>query len=342
MVFRWLFAAVCAKITLNDVTSAVRWTKNECISLIGFFSTKSEGQIFSDLEKDGIGKSMQFAQSVSEDLLERYNLTHADLPALVLLRNFDEDGKDIRSRREFRLAAKSRGTISDWSVAQLRKFAIQEAVPPYVLPDSGEEWQKRMELVQKSTLPRLFYYFSGQEEKKTFVNAFTAENNEPNEFFKKVVVIALEWTGDKKAKEKLKSFSGYKDKIKTPLLVKDGRKVGTAKKSDKLKSELRKALGLSAPKKITKESAQEESSLSLKDLVDEWGQCKFKKTEAAEREDFLTAKMEKTKEMDLHVKIVAHVGVHVDLLEMNEDDLRKEVETEGERKIIARKLLGME
>eukprot|EP00397_Hematodinium_sp_SG-2012_P031236 GEMP01033135.1.p1 GENE.GEMP01033135.1~~GEMP01033135.1.p1 ORF type:complete len:352 (+),score=91.97 GEMP01033135.1:52-1107(+) len=335
-----------AKVTLEKSMDAVVFSKKNPVSIIGFFKDRDQGKPFEKLEKE-FGKLVAFAQSTSREMLERYELTFDDLPCAILLRNFNEEGKDIGNRREIVVAAMDKGTIGKWDQKELKKFLVLEGVPPIIMPDQGPDYQARLELLQKSDLPKMFYYFNGKEQKKNLQSAFKVDEDEgmPVEFSKKVVVIALEWSGDKDGKDRMRSISGFKGKIKTPMLVQNTLALGDVKKPNGIKQVLRKALRLSAPKKKEKkeEKPAKEPTKSLKQLVDEWNASKFDKDEAVKTEDFLAAKAHYQKETGLHKKITMEVGEHTDLLERSEDELRAELETGTPwRKTIVKKLLGMD
>jgi len=171
--YMWLLlvALFCSSVLLVDgeeltsVKDAIFATKTNDVMAVGLFESKNDPgyEEFKAASDTFQGKeAMKMTYSFTKEVLERYQEeTQGRLPALIVFRNFDEDGKTKRGKRVKVIFEEDETGFGRLSLV---KFLFKAALPPVLaMPASGPDAQNRLNLGMRSNYPKMFVFTKERE-----------------------------------------------------------------------------------------------------------------------------------------------------------------------------------
>jgi len=316
---------------MKEPSEVIVFSKKSWCTVIGYTKSEDDEQIFEDTYKE-LQEGCSFATASSESMLAKYELSKKDLPAAVLLRNFNDSGKDIKNRREVVIGSVKKKSIASWDKESLVEFITKQGVAPLISPGGGPDDKARWALAMKSKLPKLVWYYESTKQYKDVVEAFKVEDDAEPEFFPQVLIIMLQYTGDDEIKKQMRQMGQIPDKTdmkKMPIVAGGGKVIASGLKTSKaIQKELRKILQLSGPKKKEEKGGPESLGAARK----EWVTAKKKKEDAVAVEEFLVARdeFEKQKAAFKAMEALAEKPEHVLLAQKSKVELEAELEKESD------------
>merc|ERR550519_1278585 len=130
---------------MKEPSEVIVFSKKSWCTVIGYTKSEDDEQIFEDTYKE-LQEGCNFATASSENMLAKYELSKKDLPAAVLLRNFNDSGKDIKNRREVVIGSVKKKSIASWDKESLVEFITKQGVAPLISPGGGPDDKARWAL----------------------------------------------------------------------------------------------------------------------------------------------------------------------------------------------------
>jgi len=318
---------------IKTPSEAIIFSKKSFCTVLGYTKEEEQDLIFEDLAKE-LADGCTFATASSQAMMDKYELTKSDLPAAVLLRNFNDEGKDIKNRREARVASVKRQSIDAWGKEALKKFVTTQGVPPVIVPGGGPDDKPRWNLAMKSPLPKLLWYYESRKQAIDVFEAFRVPEDELSEFFAQVNIVMLHYEGDDEFKKQMREMGRLPESTKMtnfPMVVGGGKVIAQGLKTSKaIQKELRKILKLEGPKKKVDKSGFQ----TLADARRAWWSAKVAKVAAVEVEEFLVARdeFEKQKMAWKHMEALAENPEDLTLAALDTTELKTKLAEEADEK----------
>jgi len=217
-----LFAVpVAGKVEVTKVekaTDIIVQSKQHRLLAIGLAKKDDDIKTFKNMAAGFSKGTPQFMFSQDKDIFARYDLDEKDLPAMILLRNFNDAGKDLKNRRDTVKYVKSDGA---WKSAALREFIFTEGVAPIVtFPANGPDEQATLSLAFESQGTKMFMIWNSKAEKAILDELYQNNADEtPSKYFRKVTSFSVDWGSmSEDGKKELKSMIG-EDDIQPPMAI---------------------------------------------------------------------------------------------------------------------------
>lgn len=187
----WL--SVCSDVT--TITSGKQlksYTADNAVIALALAKKKEHVSVVRELAQD-IDGGITFLHSQADDIFERYDVDQDELPALVLLRNFDTAGKDQGSQRDVVIYKHG---AANWVVAKMRKFILREGVKPIQTfgGNSGTTVASTvaediaMSLTMKSPMIKLVLFLNTEHEEPSLLDLFSVG---PESYFGRLVCLRV-------------------------------------------------------------------------------------------------------------------------------------------------------
>jgi len=291
---------------VQKATDIIVQSKQNRILALGVAKKKDQISTFKKMSK-GV-KGVYFMYSQEKDIFDRYDLKEDDLPAMVLLRNFNDAGKDLRNRRDTVVYKAGSG---EWSQSALRDFIMTQGVAPILpFPGNGPDEQSAIDLAFSSPMPKIFFIWKKKEDKQMLEEIFkNTADEKASKYFGKVSSFAVDWgSAHDEVKKQIKSMTG-EDKIQVPMAVLNAGSQKTSLKGKELSLERLKKMLDGAIRGDGSEEGPDEGEEgggggdSVEGLRRELAEVAKKKDAAIEREDFKEAKELKARAEEIKKKI---------------------------------------
>lgn len=227
LVLPWLLAFIVApafvagkvEVTkVNKATDIIVQSKQHRLLAIGLASNDKDIKTFKSMAQGFSKGTPEFMYSQDKDIFERYDLEEQDLPAMIILRNFNDAGKDLKNRRDTVKYVKSDG---EWKSGALREFILKEGVAPIVtFPANGPDEQATLSLAFDAQGTKMFMIWQSKDQRAILDKLYENNADEtPSKYFRKVTSFSVDWSSmHDEAKKQLKTMIG-EDEIEPPMAI---------------------------------------------------------------------------------------------------------------------------